>query len=179
MPARDFNDSAEKPQPVQLVRKLFLASVQSGNTEIVAQILGSHPESANWAMPPFPFRPFEESMTALMMAAERGHIDIVRLLLKAGAERDAQESKGFSALMLAAQGGHKNVVDAMLEHSANTALRNKDGDTAATLAAKRGDADTARRINDALKIFGLSRLNEGAGHAVTSPATARWRKKPG
>ncbi len=179
MPSPDFNDAANHgEQPVQLVRKLFLAGVAAGDVNIVGEVLKSHPEAANWGRAPFPFRSFAESVTALMVAAENGHAPVVRMLLQAGANGNAQQSRGWTALMYAAERGHKEVVDALLEHSVDTALKNESGDTASVMAAKRFDYETARRINDALKIFGLSKLSSGAGRPVNAPATARWKKKP-
>ena len=52
------------------------------------------------------------SSTALMMAAERGHIAVVNILLKEGALPSVNyvNSDGYSALMYAAREGHVLVV---------------------------------------------------------------------
>ena len=52
----------------------------------------------------------EHGDTALMMAAQNGHVEIVRLLLEAGADKDLRDDDGQSARMLAAKYGHMNVV---------------------------------------------------------------------
>ncbi|TFK20296.1 ankyrin, partial [Coprinopsis marcescibilis] len=53
--------------------------------------------------------------TALMMAAEQGNIDVVRLLVDAGANVDAHDEQGDSALTLAATRGSQSVVKLLLE----------------------------------------------------------------
>ncbi len=52
--------------------------------------------------------------TALMFAAEEGHIDIMKLLLEQGADANAAHTeglmKGRTALMAAASNGHIGIV---------------------------------------------------------------------
>ncbi|CAE7732843.1 ANKRD50 [Symbiodinium pilosum] len=47
--------------------------------------------------------------TALTIAAWNGHVEIARLLLEAGADKDLRTSKGETALILAERGGHSQV----------------------------------------------------------------------
>jgi N-acetylmuramoyl-L-alanine amidase len=56
--------------------------------------------------------------TALMAAAGAGHVDIVALLLRAGASVDARNRDGWTALTFAAAGGHAAVVELLLAHGA-------------------------------------------------------------
>ena len=44
--------------------------------------------------------------TAISMAAEEGHTDVVNLLLEAGAEVDLPDDDGFTALGSACENGH-------------------------------------------------------------------------
>jgi ankyrin repeat protein len=52
-------------------------------------------------------------MTALHLAAYKGHIEVVHLLLSHGADRAATGSKGETAQLLAEEGGHGQVVEAL------------------------------------------------------------------
>ena len=52
-------------------------------------------------------------------AAERGHFDVVRLLLEAGADKDAANGMGAAALCRAAERGHFEVVRLLLEAGAD------------------------------------------------------------
>jgi|SRR5215213_2843807 len=61
----------------------------------------------------------QEGYTPLMRAAERGQVNVVRALLKRGAEVDARRPGGFTALMLAAQKGSLPVVKVLLAAGAN------------------------------------------------------------
>ena len=49
-----------------------------------------------------------------MKAANSGHYDIVSLLIKAGAELNATDSKGSTALVYAAKNGHNDIVQLLL-----------------------------------------------------------------
>lgn len=49
-----------------------------------------------------------------MAAAERGHADVVRLLLEAKSKVNSRTDQGYTALLFAVIGGHSQVVDALL-----------------------------------------------------------------
>jgi ankyrin repeat protein len=56
------------------------------------------------------------------MAAQRGHVEVVRLLLGAGANFEQGTSSGWSPLLVAAWSGHVGVVNLLLEAGANTGV---------------------------------------------------------
>ncbi|HEX7898553.1 MAG TPA: ankyrin repeat domain-containing protein [Planctomycetota bacterium] len=70
----------------------------------------------------------EKGQTALHWASAEGHAEVVRLLLKAGAER-RRLSSGFTPLLLAARNGKSEVVRVLLEAGAdpNEAIETKSG----------------------------------------------------
>ncbi|MBI5202994.1 MAG: ankyrin repeat domain-containing protein [Elusimicrobia bacterium] len=76
--------------------------------------------------------------TPLELAAERGRLDIVRLLVERGAPVDARR-KGTGALSLAALRGHRDVVEFLLSKGARPTARDvswaKDPEIAASLRA--------------------------------------------
>ena len=89
-----------------------------------------------------PKRVYGNDLTALMWAAgyepgygEHDAVDVVALLLDAGAPIDAVDNRGYSALMIAAEGGHAAVAQALLAHGADRDLKDKAGKRARDLAA--------------------------------------------
>lgn len=57
--------------------------------------------------------------TALILAAEKGYGQIVRLLIEGNALIDAKDSDGRSALSLAAECGHIDVVKMLVNREAS------------------------------------------------------------
>ncbi|XP_027200011.2 LOW QUALITY PROTEIN: uncharacterized protein LOC113794122 [Dermatophagoides pteronyssinus] len=55
--------------------------------------------------------------TTLHLAAEGGHVEVVRTLLQAGAKATDENAEGYTALHLAAKKGHVNVLRALKEQS--------------------------------------------------------------
>eukprot|EP00527_Entomoneis_sp_CCMP2396_P002888 CAMPEP_0198150896 /NCGR_PEP_ID=MMETSP1443-20131203/53109_1 /TAXON_ID=186043 /ORGANISM="Entomoneis sp., Strain CCMP2396" /LENGTH=273 /DNA_ID=CAMNT_0043816365 /DNA_START=178 /DNA_END=999 /DNA_ORIENTATION=+ len=68
--------------------------------------------------------------TALHIAAERGNLAAVRILLDHGADKDAIAQDGASVLQAAAIGGHVDVCSELLQRGANPDIADLDGDTA-------------------------------------------------
>ena len=66
-----------------------------------------------WANSDVNFQSNGGGSTALMWACERGHSEVVRLLLKAGCVPDIRNDYGWTALMLAALNGHVDCVQEM------------------------------------------------------------------
>ena len=63
--------------------------------------------------------------TALMSAANQGHLSILLLLLEHSANPDLQSNNGVTALMMAARQGQEACVQALLRAEANTEHRTK------------------------------------------------------
>jgi serine/threonine-protein phosphatase 6 regulatory ankyrin repeat subunit B len=61
-------------------------------------------------------------------------VDVVRALLKQGANVDATDYGGWTALMWASQEGHAEVIQVLLSSGANVKIRGDDGKTAMLVA---------------------------------------------
>ena len=64
----------------------------------------------------------EDGSRPLMLASDRGHAEVVHLLLEAGADRNLANDDGDTALMLASKTGRIEVVRLLLDAGAD---RNK------------------------------------------------------
>ena len=72
----------------------------------------------------------------MLLAAQEGHLEIVKALLAKGADVNAKSSvKGQPPLEHAAFGGHTDVVRLLLEEGVNVNAKNNAGTTALMLAA--------------------------------------------
>src|SRR5262249_42357366 len=76
-------------------------------------------------------------MNALMLASQRGHAEIVFLLIKAGAAMDEQTAQGSTALMLACKRGHEKCAEVLVSMGAEIYMRDRRNRTARETALKR------------------------------------------
>lgn len=76
--------------------------------------------------------------TALMEAAQAGHLDTVEALIRKKAEANAQDELGDTALILAANRGYLEVVRTLLRKHAEPNIQNVAGRTALRAAAENG-----------------------------------------
>ena len=80
-----------------------------------------------------------DGVTALILAAEKGHDTILRALLEAGADPSAaKHANGATALIFAAENGHAAAVEALLAAGADANATISAGTSALQLAAKGG-----------------------------------------
>ncbi|XP_031551593.1 KN motif and ankyrin repeat domain-containing protein 1-like [Actinia tenebrosa] len=89
----------------------------------------------------------ETGQTPLMLAVTRGRLDMVGLLLEAGADMNAQDNECSTALMCACEHGHANIARLLLSHpECNSILEDNEGCTALSIAMDRNYHDIALQI---------------------------------
>jgi cytohesin len=76
--------------------------------------------------------------TALHVAAENGHIQVVEMLLTAGVDVAAADRWGRTALFRSVDRGHENMVRMLVEAHANVEAADFKGDTPLHRAASKG-----------------------------------------
>lgn len=87
--------------------------------------------------------------TPLSLAASGGHIEVIKLLLRHGAEINSRTGSklGISPLMLAAMNGHTEAVHLLLEHGSDiNAHIETNRNTALTLACFQGRHEVVRLL---------------------------------
>jgi len=73
-------------------------------------------------------------LAVINSAAASNNAELVKMLLRDGANPDAQQQGGFTALHAAAQHSNTEMIQALLDSGADASLRSADGKTAADMA---------------------------------------------
>lgn len=88
--------------------------------------------------------------TALILSSAAGHSEVVQILLRAGADVNAVDERGWPAILRAAYFGHAGIVRALVESGASPDARETiEGGTALHFAVRQNHADTIRLLLDA------------------------------
>ena len=82
--------------------------------------------------------------TALYLASEFRHIDIVKILLEHNASVDKPMRDGRTPLYIASQKGHVDVVQILLEQDASVDQANNDGETPLFIASEEEHVDVVK-----------------------------------
>jgi len=89
-------------------------------------------------------------VTPLVLAAYRGHTEVVKLLLERGAFVNAREKRnGLSSLSHAVGRGDKELVAVLLAHGADPSLKAVDGRTALDRAEANGATEIVALLKQA------------------------------
>lgn len=87
-------------------------------------------------------QPASNGITPLMLAARKGHTDVMDILLANGASIDLQDPVyGYTALTYAISWDQTKAADFFIKHGAGLNIPMKTGATAIILAAQRNDSD--------------------------------------
>lgn len=84
--------------------------------------------------------------TPLQLAAEGGHAEVVKVLMRAGASCTEENKTGMTAVHLAAQNGHGPVLEVMRSTNSLRISSKKLGVTPLHISAYYGQADTVREL---------------------------------
>lgn len=143
------SSSPDHPVPIDLLLiRGYLTPLQmaagSGQKQLVEDLLCSNPDAVN-------DEPAEHlGRTCLQAASEAGHIGIVNLLIKAGANVNAAPAPhtGRTALAAAAAAGHRDIVGILLKHGAtiNAEPAPHRGRTALQAASEAGHLDIVKLL---------------------------------
>jgi len=90
-----------------------------------------------------------QKVTALHGAVARRDVEIVKMLLEAGADPNARQERGFAPLHDAAANGNAALVELLLKHGALADAKTDDGKTPADMAAERGHKEVIERLRKA------------------------------
>ncbi|EPR61883.1 ankyrin repeat-containing protein [Toxoplasma gondii RUB] len=76
----------------------------------------------------------DDDMTALHLAADRGHVDVIDFLLEKGADVNAQDNSGETPLHVAVVAENLDVISLLLKRNADISLQSHDGETVLDVA---------------------------------------------
>lgn len=76
-----------------------------------------------------------DDMGAIHFAAQKGHLEVVRILVTSGVPVKSTNRKGMTALHYAAQGSHKELAKYLIKKGSNVNAKNKAGKTPVDLAS--------------------------------------------
>uniref|UniRef100_A0A1X7TCJ4 Death domain-containing protein n=1 Tax=Amphimedon queenslandica TaxID=400682 RepID=A0A1X7TCJ4_AMPQE len=116
----------------------LLEAVTAGNNEAVEFLLQLETVNIDHTN--------EEGKTALMLACERGHEDIVDSLVSAGANVNIQDNKGLTALMIASAFNHISIIHMLLHANANPHLKKSNGSNALMIASYNGNHEVVELL---------------------------------
>ncbi|OLQ12301.1 Kinase D-interacting substrate of 220 kDa [Symbiodinium microadriaticum] len=138
------------PMDVHLVVLPFVDISPEDNALVAAASRGSMAEVESLLqLPQDPdLRDFWRGRTALFCACCEGHVEIVRLLLEAGANTGAKSS-GYTALIFSSKEGHIEIVRLLLEAGADLEAGEPDNCTPLIWASDEGHAEVVHLLLEA------------------------------
>jgi ankyrin repeat protein len=141
----------------------FYEAAQEGNVALMETLMEEAGPSGKYLV----HVPDFLGATPLIPAAQNGHMEAVKFLVKKGANINAQlpafvpEFEGASALRQATQNRHSRIVAYLLKKGANPNIQDKKGATPLLLAAQNGDLPTIKVL-----VLNGARVNE-QGNSTT------------
>ena len=84
------------------------------------------------------FKSYFEQYELWFMAAEDGHLEVVKFLIDVGIDINGKNNEGYTSLMLAAIFNHLNIVKFLIKGGVNINAKSDDGWTALFYSRYRG-----------------------------------------
>ena len=150
-----LNENQSADQDRESLSKALPAAATYSTTAVVADFLRAGADAQQTEA-------HFDGCTALMRAAERGLPDMVRLLLKAGADPHTKDRLHRTVLMFAAASGNADVLNQLVPAGMVNA-RSQRGTTALMAAAAAGNPDLVRALLQA-----GARVNDRDSHGTTA-----------
>ena len=85
-------------------------------------------------------------MTPLHIASLTGHLDVVRLLVQDGADKDKESNDGETPLFIATAEGHLEIVRLLLQEGADKDKGDNSGETPLFMASIQGHLEIVRLL---------------------------------
>ncbi|XP_055457000.1 ankycorbin isoform X2 [Psammomys obesus] len=108
----------------------LLQAVENGDAEKVASLLGKKGASAT--------KHDSEGKSAFHLAAAKGHVECLKVMVTHGVDVTAQDTSGHSALHIAAKNGHPEYIKKLLQYKSPAESTDNSGKTALHYAAAQG-----------------------------------------
>lgn len=135
--------NTERPERYTIMS--LYTSVKNGDLEKLVNVLACG-YNANHTFRDYAHR------TGLHIAADKGHLSCVHVLVQAGAQVDVMDRNQLTPLMLAASKGNAAVVKYLVRTGADVTLKGEDGMTALHMAAKSGHLEVCKIILTECKV---------------------------
>ena len=121
-----FNNKPRKNPTIES----FIKAIYKGDTKLILDSLSSNRSFINIRI--------DEYMSPLKLAAQLGHLELVKLLVKKGAEVFSNPMASYPAVMDAAWAKKQHIVDYFLKEIPNKAIGTNGLGVAINLAARQG-----------------------------------------
>merc|ERR1712141_956644 len=130
-------------------------------------------------------RASQHGQTALMLAVSHGRLDMVQVLVEAGADLNIRDEDGSSALMCAAEHGQTEIVKHLLAHpDTDIFAKDNDGLTAMAVAMEAGHRDLGvvlyanMSVSRGASPYSSMRLRSSAGSTTSTPSKSKGATPP-
>src|SRR3989338_3575706 len=135
--------STAEPLPLAARRDQLVAACLANDAALVLRLISEDDETLNELLE---FRNSRGRTALVATCYDGGGVEVVTLLLAAGADVEAQDPTGMTPLMMASYDGNVKVVDALLVAGARPEAQHPNGLTALNAASQNGHLEVVDRL---------------------------------